>query len=104
MEPSGKFGISGQVGQSRTSRTVFPRKRILYRETREISPIGQISQIGAQVFPKCQCSLCHDCIRNKVSQIGLIGLIGKPDGGAVMAPLRRAGLRGSLLVQGDKSD
>ena len=25
-------------------------------------------------------------------------------GGAVMAPLRRAGLRGSLLVQGDKSD
>ena len=27
-----------------------------------------------------------------------------PDGGAVMAPLRRAGLRGSLPVQGDRSD
>ena len=77
----GSDGVRGRVGQCRTGRTG-----------------------GARGFPECQGSLCHDCIQNKVSQIGLIGLIGKPDGGAVMAPLRRAGLTGSLLVQGDRSD
>ena len=59
--------------------------------------VGRVGQCrtgrtgGARGVPKCQCSLCHDC-GNRLP------------GGAVMAPLRRAGLTGSLLVQGNRSD
>ena len=81
-------------------------------------------------FPEFQCALCHDWFRGKDGSEGTIfsrelllhrkamsvqvggefrGKDGSDrfifsGGGAVMAPLRRAGLRGSLPVQGDRSD
>ena len=101
-------------------------------QIRPISRIGRIGRIGGgRGFPKCQCSLCHDWFRGKdgsdISD-GSDGVFfpGTPftsqsdvrtsgwrvpggrgsfsGGGAVMAPLRRAGLRGSLPVLGDRSD
>ena len=105
------IGSGGRTGPTfRTGQTEsFFRGLLLHRKAMSVQVgggfRGRTGRTGrARGFPECQCSLCHDCIRNKVSQIGLIGLIGKPDGGAVMAPLRRAGLTGSLLVQGNRSD
>ena len=56
MSFKGFFDISpvgrrlGGLARGRTGRTVFHEKRILYREAREISPIGQISPIGGARF------------------------------------------------------
>ena len=95
--PNARRAKFGKMG---SSFYIAKRERGLDR----LAELVGLAGVGSGGFPKFQCSLCHDCIRNKVSQIGLIGLIGKPDGGAVMAPLRRAGLTGSLLFQGDRSD
>ena len=74
---------------------------------------------------ECQCSICHDWFRGKDGSEGAIfpgnsfyiakrcpykwvassgGRGSLSGGGAVMAPLRRAGLTGSLPVQGNRSD
>ena len=88
--------------------------------------LAKLGGWGTRDFPKCQCSLCHDWfrggrVRGAIFSRELLlhrkamsvqvgggfrgGRTGSfSGGGAVMAPLRRAGLTGSLLFQGNRSD
>ena len=93
--------MNERMGQTVLTSQTGSELRLLHLKAREtISPSAELGELGTQGFPKFQCSLCHDWFRGKNGADGFIF----SGGGAVMAPLRRAGLTGSLLVLGDRSD